>query len=142
MTCNITKKMIQSLLVIIMKQCEYCSKEISYHDMYCDEECQRKANAFYDLKEKFSKLFAVLNGICVLSIGIFIFAFSFFPEVGMFGAAAALLILGIMYFFLPFPPEIMTHKYKIEKSIKICRIIAIILFAIGLGLLITAIILY
>ena len=53
----------------MMKKCEYCAKEISYHDMYCDEECQKKANDFYDLKEKFVKLFAIVNGICVISIG-------------------------------------------------------------------------
>ena len=125
-----------------MKKCEYCAKEISYHEMYCDEDCQRKANAYYDLKEKFSKLFMIVNGICVLSIGIFIFAFSFFPELGLYGASGALIILGLMYFFLPFPPEIMINKYKIEKSLKICRIIAIVLFVIGVGLLTTAIIVY
>ena len=125
-----------------MKKCEYCAKEISYHEMYCDEDCQRKANAFYDLKEKFSKFFMVVNGVCVLSIGVFIFAFSFFPELGLYGASGALIILGLMYFFLPFPPEIMINKYKIEKSIKICRIIAIILFVIGVGLLTTAVIVY
>ncbi|MBQ3416473.1 MAG: DUF2116 family Zn-ribbon domain-containing protein [Ruminococcus sp.] len=125
-----------------MKKCEYCAKEISYHEMYCDEDCQRKANAYYDLKEKFSKLFMIVNGICVLSIGIFIFAFSFFPELGLYGASGALIILGLMYFFLPFPPEIMINKYKIEKSLKICRIIAIVLFVIGVELLTTAIIVY
>ena len=110
--------------------------------MYCDEECQRKANSFYDLREKYSKMFAVINGICVLSIGICIFAFSFFPELGLYGAASALTILGILYFFLPFPPELMLNKFKIEKSVRICRVIAIILFALGVGLFITAIILY
>lgn len=125
-----------------MKQCEYCAKEISYHEMYCDDECQRKANAFFDLKEKFSKLFAIVNGICVISIGIFIFAFSFMPAVGLYGAASALLVLGLMYFFLPYPPESMIRRFKIEKSIRICRTIAVILFLIGLGVLTAAIIIY
>ena len=125
-----------------MKQCEYCSKEISYHEMYCNEDCQKKANDFYDLREKFSKFFAVVNGICVLSVGICIFAFSFFPQLGLYGAGSALFILGVLYFFLPFPPEIMIHKKKIEKSVKISRIIAIIIFVLGVGVLTTAIILY
>ena len=125
-----------------MKKCEYCAKEISYHEMYCDEECQRKANNYYDLKEKFIKLFAVVNAICVLSIGICIFVFSFMPPVGMYGGAAAFLILGLMYFFLPFPPDNWLDRIKIEKSIMIVRIIAGVFFLIGAGLLITAIIIY
>ena len=126
----------------MMKKCEYCAKEISYHDMYCDEECQKKANDFYDLKEKFVKLFAIVNGICMISIGICIFAFSFMPAVGLYWGASALLILGLMYFFLPFPPDTMIDRFKIKKSIFICRIIAGVIFAIGLSVLITAIILY
>ncbi len=125
-----------------MKKCDYCAKEISYHEMYCDEDCQKNANSFYDLREKFSKIFAVINGICVIAIGICIFAFSFYREIGLYGAASALTILGVMYFFLPFPPDVMIQKYKIKKSIKICRIIAGVLFALGIGLFITAIILF
>ena len=36
-----------------MKKCEYCAKEISYHEMYCCYECQNSANKYYDLKDKF-----------------------------------------------------------------------------------------
>ena len=35
-----------------MKKCEFCGKEISYFDMYCQDECQENANKFYDLRDK------------------------------------------------------------------------------------------
>ena len=120
----------------LMKKCEYCAKEISYHEMYCSDECQDNTNKFYDLREKHQKLFAVVNGICVIAIGICIFLYSFLRDVGALGAAFALIILGIMYFFLPFPPDIMIHKYKLKKSLMICRIVAAILFVIGIIVLI------
>ena len=115
-----------------MKKCEYCSKEISYHEMYCSDECQNGANRYYDLREKFQKPYAVINGIFVISIGICIFLYSFLRDVGAIGGAASLLILGLLYFVLPFPPEVMIHKYQLKKSIKITKIIACVVFALGL----------
>ena len=114
-----------------MKKCEYCAREISYHEMYCCDECQNGANRFYDLREKFQKPYAVINGIFVIAIGICIFLYSFLRDVGALGAAGSLIILGIMYFFLPFPPDVMIQKYKLKKSIKITKIIAAVIFALG-----------
>ncbi|MBQ6153732.1 MAG: DUF2116 family Zn-ribbon domain-containing protein [Ruminococcus sp.] len=119
-----------------MKKCEYCSKEISYHEMYCGDECQDSANKYYDLKDKFQKPFAVINGIFVIAIGICIFLYSFLRDVGAIGGASSLLILGIMYFFLPFPPDVMIQKYKLKKSILITKIIAAVIFALGVLVLI------
>ena len=119
-----------------MKKCEYCAKEISYHEMYCCDECQNKANRFYELREKFQKPYAVINGIFVIAIGICIFLYSFLRDVGALGGSISLIILGIMYFFLPFPPEIMIHKYKLEKSVKITKILAAIIFALGIIVLV------
>ena len=119
-----------------MKRCNYCAKEISYHEMYCSDDCQIKANNFYDLREKFTKFFAVFNGIFVMSIGVGIFAYSFIPKLGAWMVTIALLVLGVMYYFLPFPPEIMLDKHKIKKSVFICRIIAGVLFTLGITVLI------
>ena len=117
-----------------MKKCEYCAKEISYYEMYCQDECQTKANRFYDLKEKFQKPFSILNGVFVLALGIFLFVYSFARGIGAIGGSVSLMILGITYLFLPFPPEVMIQKYKLQKSIKITRIIAAAL--LGLGILV------
>ena len=46
-----------------MKKCEFCGKQISYFDQYCDDECHIKANKFYEKGERFGKLFAVINMI-------------------------------------------------------------------------------
>lgn len=119
-----------------MKRCDYCAREISYHEMYCSDECQNGANRFYDLREKFQKLFAVINGICVIAVGVCIFLYSFLRDVGALGGASALMILGVMYFFLPFPPDVMIHKYKLKKSLMITKIIAGVIFALGLIVLI------
>ena len=119
-----------------MKQCEYCGKEISYHEMYCCDACQDEANRFYELRHKFQKPYSVINGIFVIAIGICIFLYSFLRDAGAIGGASSLMILGAMYFFLPFPPEIMIHKYKLKKAIKITKIIASIIFALGLIVLI------
>ena len=53
-----------------MKKCEFCGKQISYFDQYCDDECHIKANKFYEKGERFGKLFAVINMICVFGITI------------------------------------------------------------------------
>lgn len=115
-----------------MKKCEYCAKEISYHQMYCGDDCQNGANDFYDMRDKISKIMGIINGIGVMSIGIGIFVFSFLREVGAFMIAIPLVILGILFFFFPVPADVMIQKYKIEKSVKTTRIIAIVLLMLGI----------
>lgn len=119
-----------------MKKCEYCAKEISYHEMYCCDACQNSANKYYDLRDKFQKPYAAINGIFVIAIGICIFLYSFLRDIGAIGCASSLLILGVMYFFLPFPPDVMVQKYKLKKSIFITKIIAGVIFGLGLLVLI------
>lgn len=122
-----------------MKKCDYCAKEISYHEMYCCDECQNRTFAFYDLRDKYQKFFAVINGVGVLGIGVFLFVFSLFQNVGLFGMGGCLTILGVMYYFLPFPPDVMIQKYKLKKSIFITRIIAGVIFLLGIIVLICAV---
>jgi len=123
-----------------MKKCEYCAKEISYHEMFCCEECENSTYAFYDKREKFQTFFSVINGIFVLSIGICIFLYSFMPVVGLIGIGGSMTILGVMYMFLPFPPDIFIEKQKLKKAIFYTRIIAGVLLALGIGVLIYGII--
>lgn len=123
-----------------MKKCEYCNKEISYHEQYCSKECEDKSLKFYTLRENFTSIFSVLNGIFVLCIGIGIFVFSLHHTAGSIMITASLLILGVVYFLFPFPAEIMIHKYKLKKAIEITKIIAIALFTLGIIALILSII--
>lgn len=123
-----------------MKKCEYCNKEISYHEQYCSKECEDKSLKFYTLRENFTSIFSVLNGIFVLCIGIGIFVFSLHHTAGSIMITASLLILGVVYFLFPFPTEIMIHKYKLKKAIEITKIIAIALFTLGIIALILSII--
>ena len=108
-----------------MKKCEYCAKEISYFEQYCNDECHINANKYYEMSEKYGKLFSVINGI---------FVASFSNSIGTIVSVGSCIILGIMLIILPFPTENMISKFKIQKSMKITRIIGLAL--IGLGMLI------
>lgn len=117
-----------------LKKCDYCAKEITYFDQYCCDECQAKTNKYYEIGEKFGRLFSVVNSICVFGIPTGIFLFPFAKIFGTAVASISCFVLGIMLILLPFPTESMIKKFKLEKAIKITRIIG--LCVIGLGLLI------
>lgn len=115
-----------------MKKCEFCGKQISYFDQYCDDECHIKANKFYEKSERFSKVFSIVNGICVFGIPVGLFLISFSRSVGLTVALASCIILGIMLIILPFPTENMISKFKIQKAVKITRIIGCAVIFLGL----------
>ena len=108
-----------------MKKCEFCGKEISYFDMYCQDECQENANKFYDLRDKYGKLFVFL-------IPIGIMAGSLFGAIGDSLIVIGFGGLGIMLLLLPFPTESMIRKHQIKKAILMCRIFALILILIAI----------
>ncbi|MBQ8538659.1 MAG: hypothetical protein IJ433_03310 [Ruminococcus sp.] len=122
-----------------MKKCEYCAKEISYHEIYCCDDCQTNANKFYEVRDKISKLMGVINGVSVLSIGIGLFVYSMIREVGAFMVAIPTVILGILFLFFPIPADVMIQKYKIKKAVQITRIIAVVLLVFGIAATIFAI---
>ena len=117
-----------------MKKCDYCAKEISYFDQYCCEECERRTILYYRRSERFSRLFTVVNTICVFGIPVGLFLASFAPAVGVTIAALSCTILGAMLILLPFPTEGMIRKHKLQKAIKMSRIFGGAV--IGLGVLI------
>ena len=117
-----------------MKKCDYCAKEISYFDQFCCEECQRRTIAFHRRAERFSKLFTVVNTICVFGIPVGLFLASFVPPAGVTIATLSCTGLGLMLILLPFPTEGMIRKHKLQKAIKMSRIFGGIV--IGLGVLI------
>ena len=114
-----------------MKKCEYCAKEISYFEQYCSDECQEKANKYYEMCEKYGKIFSVINAICVFGIPIGIFLFPFTKVIGTVIASLSCVILGIMLVLLPFPTENMISKQKIHKATKLTRIIGVCVIGIG-----------
>ncbi|MCI6824492.1 MAG: hypothetical protein MR981_05400 [Ruminococcus bromii] len=114
-----------------MKKCDYCAKEITYFEQYCSDECQRRANKYYETSEKYGKLFSVINVICVFGIPVGLFLFPFSKSVGTVLASVCCVVLGIMLLFLPFPTEGMISKLKLQKSMKITRIIGASVIALG-----------
>ena len=114
-----------------MKKCDYCAKEITYFEQYCSDECQRRANKYYETSEKYGKLFSVINVICVFGIPVGLFLFPFSKSVGTVLASVCCVVLGIMLLFLPCPTEGMISKLKLQKSMKITRIIGASVIALG-----------
>ena len=117
-----------------MKKCEYCAKEISYFDQYCSDECEQECLRHYALNERFSKLFLVINTICIFGIPVGLFFAAFNPAVGIGLASLSCVVLGAMLIALPFPTEGMIRKHKLKKAIKISRIFGGAV--IGMGILI------
>ncbi len=115
-----------------MKKCEYCAKEISYHDMYCCDDCQEKASRFYDLRDEYEKLFTFLDAVFVFMIPIGLFIGMFTGKVGDVLIVGGLYGLGIMLLILPFPTDSMIKKFKLKKAKQICRYFALFLILIGL----------
>ena len=115
-----------------MKKCDYCGKEISYFEQYCGDDCQRNANNFYEFRDKYTKIFSILNIIGVFGIPVGIFLFSMINSIGATLVASSLTILGITIMLLPFPTDNMISKSKIQKAVKQTRIIGIILLVLGI----------
>ena len=118
--------------VKILKKCEYCAKEISYHDIYCCDDCQNKANDFYDMREKITTIMSIINSISVMSIGIGLFVFSFYKEIGAFMVAIPLVILGLLYILFPVPADVMIEKNKIQKAQRITGFIGLVMLILGI----------
>ena len=125
-----------------MKKCEYCAKEISYHEMYCIDECQNGAKKFDDMRDSITKAIAVFNGVCVMSIGIGIFIFSMVRDIGAYMISIPMVILGILFLLFPVPADVMIQKMKIKKAVNVTRYIAGILLVLGIIALVVTIILF
>ena len=114
-----------------MKKCEYCAKEISYFDQYCSDECEQECLRHFALNERFSKLFLVINTICIFGIPVGLFFAAFNPAVGIGLASLSCVVLGAMLIALPFPTEGMVRKHKLKKAKFMCRIFGIVVIGMG-----------
>lgn len=121
-----------------MKTCDYCAKEISYHEMYCCEECEKKHIEYFAKRTKLQKLLSALNilGTCSIAVGIFIYALH--NIVGSMMVACGTLAVGLITTLLPTPTDNIIKKYKIKKAVKLIRYFGFVLLAIGIGALIFA----
>ena len=117
-----------------MKKCDYCAKEISNFEQYCCEECEQNTVRFYRRNERHSKIFLIINTVCVFGIPVGLFFAAFNPPVGVTVATLSCFVLGAMLILLPFPTEGMIKKHKLKKAIKISRIFGVAV--IGMGILI------
>lgn len=115
-----------------MKKCEYCAKEITYFEQYCSEDCEGKANEYYKLVENKTKLFGTINIICFIVLCIAFFWSVFQSSIGIYILGGVLMVMGLLYFLLPFGPENIKDKLKIQKMVKFVKILGISFIVIGL----------
>ena len=115
----------------IMKKCEDCAREISYHEQYCSDDCQIAANKYYENSDRFAKLFMMVNVACVFGIPVGLFIMSVVKIVGAVIAGASCAVLGLMLLIFPFPTEGMNKKFGIKKAKLVTRIIGAACMVLG-----------
>ena len=125
-----------------MKKCDYCAKEISYYEQYCDEKCEKKALDFYSLRERYTKVFSVLNVIGVFGIPVGLFLSAIDAAIGFSITSFSLMLVGATVFFLPFPVENMISSMKIKKAVFATRMIGVGFAALGIILFIIKILFF
>ena len=118
-----------------MKKCDYCAKEITYFEQYCCEECEQLYKRYYEKSERHSKLFMVINTICVFGIPVGLFLGAFNKFVGIPIAALCCVFLGIILILLPMQTEGMMKKRKLKNAIKVSRIFGGVVVALGFFIL-------
>lgn len=116
-----------------MKKCGYCAKEISYNDMYCCESCEEQSKLYYEKRSKNQKLLSTMNiiGTCAIAFGIFLYALDNF--IGALLLAIGGLSVGIITLVLPTPTDNLIEKFKLEKAVRLVRILGIVLLAFGIA---------
>lgn len=124
-----TPKNIREMLK--MKKCEYCGKEISYHEQYCSDDCHICANNYYERSQKFTKLFYAVSMACVIGIPVGLFLFSFLKLMGVLIASISAEALGFLLILIPIPTEGMIKKHKIKAAVRRTRIFGIFVLALG-----------
>ncbi|MGN1112536.1 MAG: hypothetical protein ACI4RP_04965 [Acutalibacteraceae bacterium] len=122
-----------------MKQCEYCAKEIDYNHQYCCDECEKEALIYYARQKRSERPVSVINFIAFFGVIVGGFCAALFnTKIGSLLCAVMLALLGAAYLIFPYAPDNIIKKYKIEKSIKIIRIIALVFLAMAVVLTVLA----
>ena len=124
-----------------MKKCHYCSKEIDYSKMYCSEECEEKANAYYRIRHKWRLPVNItyIVSIALVFIGL-IFSPTTFSFWGLLGVAVGSICGGVTTILIPSPTEEMIKKYKMVKAQRNFKIYGAVMTAIGIAALVLAIV--
>ncbi len=119
-----------------MKTCDYCAKEIDYNHQYCCDECEAQALAFYTKQKRSERPVSIINMIAFIGVIVGGFCCALYDAVqGSLLCAAMLLLLGIAYLIYPFAPDNIVKKFKIQKSVKLIRMLA--LCFVGLAVILT-----
>lgn len=124
-----------------MKKCHYCAKEIDYSEMYCSEECEKKATEYYRIRHNWRIPVNVsyIISVALIFIGL-IFSPTMFSFWGLLGVSVGCFTGGITTILVPSPTEEMIKKYKMAKAQKNFRICGIVMICVGVGALVLALI--
>ena len=118
-----------------MKKCNFCAKEISYHEMFCSNDCENSYNKYFAKRAKLQKLLSTSNilGTCLIAVSIFVIPLQNY--VGLLMMALGGFSVGLVTFLLPTPTDNMVNKHKLQKAIKIVKIFGIALIVFGFAAL-------
>lgn len=117
-----------------MKICEYCGKEIDYDHAFCSDECEENTFQYHKKRKKFQTLFSSISVICFIAImvGTFIGLLSQQMKYGLLIVGPGALLLGIVYFILPYYGiEEQIHNKGIIVGQKTMKLIGAIVALIG-----------
>ncbi len=116
-----------------MKKCEFCGKEISYFDQYCNNNCESSTKAFYKKRNRRAKLSSTLTVIALAGFGISAFMFLFGIKWASMMISACITLFGILLIIFPYATDYMIKKYTVKKSVVIMKRAGIVILALGIA---------
>lgn len=114
-----------------MKKCEYCKKEISYHEQYCSEDCMLEAKRFYTYRNTRSGIFTAFSVVFMICACVGGFMFLFGLEWATAIITFSIMCLGITMIVFPYGTDEMIKKHGIKHCAELIKRLGIAVAAAG-----------
>ena len=118
-----------------MKRCLYCGKPLSDgQKKYCTEDCRMRAHAFQHFADRKIYSFLLLFIVGTLGIVVGSVLIAMHPGIGTGIIGLSIIVWGVNFFILPFGIPDSLHFFGILASIRITRILSLLLVVSGIVL--------
>lgn len=113
------------------KRCKYCNKKMDLEKTkeYCSEYCQNKEEAFLNYFQKTKWIFYI--SVLISVVVLFVAAFN---EKQRDLISWGMGLLGVAIFFFPFATPETVEIYGLRNTIRIVRVLAVIIVGLGITL--------